>query len=59
MLRLLGHASRACDGVTRRELLTAGALSLFAPALAASAPAKAARARAVILPDPHRLTQVQ
>jgi hypothetical protein len=51
MLRLLGHASRACDGVTRRELLTAGALSLFAPALASSATPKAARAKAVILLD--------
>jgi hypothetical protein len=29
MLRILGHASHACDGLTRRELLTAGALSLL------------------------------
>jgi hypothetical protein len=35
MLRILGHPARACDGITRRELLTAGALSLLAPALGA------------------------
>jgi len=29
MLRLLGDPVRACDGVTRRELLNVGALSLF------------------------------
>jgi hypothetical protein len=52
MLRILGHASRACDGLTRRELLTAGALSLFVPALARSArPSRVGTARAVILID--------
>ena len=29
MLRLLGDPARTCDGVTRRELLSVGALSLF------------------------------
>jgi hypothetical protein len=52
MLRILGHPSRACDGLTRRELLTAGTLSLLAPALAPSArPPAAGTARAVILID--------
>lgn len=53
MLRLLGHPSTACDGLTRRELLTAGALSLFgALHPAPSAPArKPGRARSVILLD--------
>ena len=36
MLRVLGHASRACDGLTRRELLTAGTLALLGPALGRS-----------------------
>src|SRR5581483_8791033 len=40
MLRLLGHPSAACDGITRRELLRAGVL------LAGSAAVPAARARA-------------
>ncbi len=52
MLRILGHAARACDGLTRRELLTAGALSLLVPALARSTrPLPAGTARAVILID--------
>ncbi|MFO0840836.1 MAG: DUF1501 domain-containing protein [Gemmataceae bacterium] len=52
MLRILGHPSRACDGLTRRELLTAGALSLLAPALARSnRPSSAGTAKAVILID--------
>ena len=29
MLKLFGHPTTACDGVTRREVLRAGALSLF------------------------------
>lgn len=29
MLRLLGHAATACDGLTRREVLRVGGLSLF------------------------------
>ena len=29
MLRLLGHATTACDGLTRREVLHVGGLSLF------------------------------
>jgi hypothetical protein len=49
MLRILGHASSACDGVTRRELLTSGALALLAgPALATANPV---RTRALILID--------
>lgn len=51
MLRLFGHASRACDGITRRELLTAGTLSLLAPALVSGGSAKSAPAKAVILID--------
>jgi hypothetical protein len=51
MLRILGHASRLCNGLTRRELLTAGALSLLCPPLASGARSKAARAKAVILLD--------
>ena len=34
MLRVLGHPTAACDGITRRELLRAGALSAFLPASA-------------------------
>jgi hypothetical protein len=52
MLRILGHSSRACDGLTRRELLTAGPLSLLVPALARSAQSlPAGTAKAVILID--------
>src|SRR6267142_2043464 len=29
MLRILGQAKKLCDGVTRRELMRVGALSLF------------------------------
>ncbi|MEX1229655.1 MAG: DUF1501 domain-containing protein [Planctomycetaceae bacterium] len=29
MLRIFGHATAACDGINRREALTAGGLSLF------------------------------
>src|SRR5437762_2641391 len=29
MLRILGSPQRLCDGATRRDLLTAGAISLF------------------------------
>jgi hypothetical protein len=29
MLRILGNPKRFCDGATRRDLLTAGGLSLF------------------------------
>jgi hypothetical protein len=53
MLRILGRPSSACDGVTRRELLCAGALSALGALTrpAAAAPARRARARAVILLD--------
>ena len=30
MLRILDHASRMCDGVSRRDAMQVGALSLFA-----------------------------
>lgn len=59
MLRVLGHHSAACDGITRRDLLRAGSLSALLPAcwmprstLAKESPPKrAASARAVILVD--------
>src|SRR6187397_1637135 len=52
MLRIVGHASRACDSITRRELLTAGTLALLAPGLGASSRLPGAgRAKAVILLD--------
>lgn len=51
MLSLLGHPTRACDGLTRRQLLTAGALSLFGAPLLGRPSGRAARARSVILVD--------
>ena len=52
MLHILGHASHACDGLTRRELLTAGTLALLGPALGRSSEAlPAGTAKAVILID--------
>jgi hypothetical protein len=58
MFTLLGPPRRACDGLTRREILRAGALSLFGgtflpPALpaATTAPSGTARARSVVLLD--------
>lgn len=56
MLTLLGHSRRCCDGLSRRALLRAGALSLFGatlrPAVARSESGRpAARARSVILID--------
>jgi len=55
MLRVLGHASRACDGVTRRDLLKAGFLTTAAGGLGkkfANANTKhSAPAKAVILID--------
>ena len=54
MLRVLGHSSAACDGVTRRDLLRAGSLAALGGAAAAGArelPAPRARAKAVILID--------
>ncbi len=53
MLSVLGPPRRACDGLTRREVMRAGALAFLGgtfPAPAAGA-AHAARARAVILLD--------
>ncbi len=51
MLSILGRTAKTCDGVTRRDVLRAGALSLFgnwltAPAAAAS---QTGRARSVVL----------
>lgn len=57
MLRVLGHAASACDGLTRRSLLQAGTLALVAGAtgIRAAAPTQAPRApgkvRSVILID--------
>src|SRR5690348_7281875 len=52
MLRILGHRTRACDGLTRRALLQAGALSLLTGiAGAASTSSRSARVRSVILID--------
>lgn len=62
MIRVLGYPTRACDGVTRRELLRAGSLaamvgtaSLRSPraarASSGSANPRSARAKAVILLD--------
>src|SRR5947208_16156709 len=56
MLRILGRPSRTCDGLTRREVLRVGGLSMFGglslpqwlQAAAASARQKAS-ARAIIL----------
>src|SRR6202166_51098 len=59
MLTMLGSPRRCCDGITRRETLKAGALSLLGgafnlPSLLASeenrgAPARTAKAKSVIL----------
>src|SRR5882724_9242289 len=56
MLSILGPASRLCDGITRRELLRVGGLSLFSgmtlPRLVAAREAngnRAGRAKAVIM----------
>ncbi len=54
MLSVLGRSRQACDGLSRREILQAGALSLFGTTfLGASAPAapSSAKARSVILLD--------
>src|SRR4051812_9040985 len=59
MLRVLGNHTRACDGLTRRELLHVGGLSLLsgltfatpAPAVQSTNPRPSGRARAVILID--------
>jgi hypothetical protein len=54
MLRVLGHPTAACDGVTRRDLLRAGMLlpwSAAIPAATAAESRRAAPARAVILID--------
>jgi hypothetical protein len=56
MLRILGHAAKACDGLTRRALLQAGTLSLLAGAagISSAAPAperRMGRIRSVVLID--------
>jgi hypothetical protein len=59
MLTLLGHPSHCCDGLSRRALLRAGALSLFgglfrprpAPAAGAATGRGPGKARSVILLD--------
>jgi hypothetical protein len=54
MLSVLGPSRRACDGLSRREILRAGALSLFGATLlpsAAPAAQTAGRARSIILLD--------
>lgn len=52
MLEVLGAPARACDGLSRRRLLTAGAAALFGVPLAARAAASSRpRAKAVILLD--------
>lgn len=54
MLRVLGRTAKACDGLTRRELLRVGGLSLFAGLtlpqyLAAAESRREGRAKSVIL----------
>ena len=57
MLRILGHATKACDGLTRRELLQAGTLSLLAGVTGVSSaaptptPRTTGRVRSVVLID--------
>ncbi len=50
MLRVLGNPKRACDGLTRRELLVAGGLGALGlvPAAPAGAAAPRGRAKSVI-----------
>src|SRR5712692_5580202 len=54
MLTLLGSPKRTCDGLTRRDALTAGALTLFSstltlPKLLASESQPPGKAKSVIL----------
>ena len=56
MLRILGHATKACDGLNRRELLSAGTLAMAGLVPGLAAPARPVggtfgRAKAVILID--------
>src|ERR1019366_9381622 len=57
MFQIMGHAARACDGMTRRALLKAGTLSLLAGATSTAAAVPApirrtpGRVRSVILID--------
>ena len=53
MLSVLGHSKKMCDGVTRRELMRVGGLSLLAglsmPELIRAADDRRAKARSVIM----------
>lgn len=53
MIRVLGHPTAACDGITRRDLLRAGSLAALTGIAAARAPAAGpkAPAKSVILID--------
>src|SRR5207244_3245091 len=54
MLQVLGTPSRPCDGISRRRLLSVGALALggrLLPALAAESPRPPGVARSVLLID--------
>jgi hypothetical protein len=44
MLRVLGHPTAACDGITRRELLRASSLAALFPGTAGVSPASSPRA---------------
>src|SRR5438309_4596871 len=54
MLRILGRGTRLCDGITRREMMRVGGLSLFAGLtlprlLRAESARRPARSRSVIM----------
>jgi hypothetical protein len=54
MLRVLGHPTAACDGITRRDLLRAGSLALLGTALPVTASTRSGhfgQAKSVILID--------
>lgn len=53
MLQILGHAAKACDGLTRRALLKAACVLPFAGSLATATPqaARSGRVKSVILID--------
>ena len=52
MLRILGSPRTLCTGLTRRELLTAGGLSLFGLSLGHFLPTQPAQARPASPPGP-------
>src|SRR6266403_3323208 len=51
MLQILGHSTRACDGLTRRALLKAACALPFAGYAAAATPRSTGRIKSVILID--------